>query len=638
MVTTGPAGTADLPELTDRRARTPSRSLLWMDAARAACRRMLGPAAATLRGGITALRGMPNRYWLILIGYSLVVRCVLMPPLGGMFRSAVRDAGLDALSDRNVGRFLGHPAAVGLLAVITALVALVTITWCAATIVIADRQLSSARRSTRAVLRRIGSAVRGARRPESALLVLQLVVVVPLAGIGVFAPVTDALGLPPFIEREFMKTTSGTWLWCVVSAILVYVVLRTALMVPFVVVGAMRPVRGLVASLQATRRGGARFGLVLAVAGAGATATHRAVVELLGTGVDALVAAGLDPGVLESAAALVISLFWAATAQGCAFLLVCKVKATVVSGDLASRSRSDERGDAPVHGRRRRAALIAVVGTVLIPLGACSPGMAPAYAATGVPSARAAIVIAHRGFDSGGPENTLAGLNAAAVFHPDRVEVDVQQTRDGGFVASHDANLWMLAGVDRNVYDMTTAEATSTVVSMKGHSDRIPTMVSYVERARQLELPLLIELKITGHERPHVVASMLRQLEHIGGIAGNTFHSLDPAVVEEIVRLRPDARVGLTVGMLSGALPQTDGLFYVVEQASVTPAMIRGVHDRGKRIYAWTVNDPLSMRLLIREGIDGIVTDDPSAAERERRQVDGGTAYRPGDARLHLLR
>jgi len=42
--------------------------------------------------------------------------------------------------------------------------------------------------------------------------------------------------------------------------------------------------------------------------------------------------------------------------------------------------------------------------------------------------------------------------------------------------------------------------------------------------------------------------------------------------------------------------------------------MIAQVHQAGKRIYAWTVNDPRQMEVLLAMGVDGLTTDDTPAA------------------------
>jgi glycerophosphoryl diester phosphodiesterase len=42
------------------------------------------------------------------------------------------------------------------------------------------------------------------------------------------------------------------------------------------------------------------------------------------------------------------------------------------------------------------------------------------------------------------------------------------------------------------------------------------------------------------------------------------------------------------------------------------PALIASAHRQGKDVLVWTVNDAVSMSVLISRGVDGIITDDPA--------------------------
>ena len=64
------------------------------------------------------------------------------------------------------------------------------------------------------------------------------------------------------------------------------------------------------------------------------------------------------------------------------------------------------------------------------------------------------LVLAHRGFSEGGVENTISGLDAAAEAGADLVEMDVMQTKDGEFIAMHDATLGRLAARPDAVKDL----------------------------------------------------------------------------------------------------------------------------------------------------------------------------------------
>lgn len=43
----------------------------------------------------------------------------------------------------------------------------------------------------------------------------------------------------------------------------------------------------------------------------------------------------------------------------------------------------------------------------------------------------------------------------------------------------------------------------------------------------------------------------------------------------------------------------------------LTPTLVRTAKSRNLRVDTWTINDEETMRRLVREGVDGIVTDRP---------------------------
>jgi hypothetical protein len=63
-------------------------------------------------------------------------------------------------------------------------------------------------------------------------------------------------------------------------------------------------------------------------------------------------------------------------------------------------------------------------------------------------------------------------------------------------------------------------------------------------------------------------------------------------------------------------------------------AFIRKTHRDKRAVYAWTVNEESRMRWSIRQGLDGVVTDDPRLFLEVRKSWHAGTkdGLRVGDA------
>lgn len=62
-------------------------------------------------------------------------------------------------------------------------------------------------------------------------------------------------------------------------------------------------------------------------------------------------------------------------------------------------------------------------------------------------------IFSHRGLGFGKPENTLDSYRAT-LERGFSLEIDVQRTKDGGLVISHDTNLKRQRGIDKNLTDM----------------------------------------------------------------------------------------------------------------------------------------------------------------------------------------
>lgn len=81
-------------------------------------------------------------------------------------------------------------------------------------------------------------------------------------------------------------------------------------------------------------------------------------------------------------------------------------------------------------------------------------------------------IYCHRGYHGGGiPENSLSAF-AKCKEKDLAAELDVRTTADGGIVVFHDENALRMCGIDKNIRDMSTAEATS--LCLKDTEEKIP--------------------------------------------------------------------------------------------------------------------------------------------------------------------
>lgn len=196
------------------------------------------------------------------------------------------------------------------------------------------------------------------------------------------------------------------------------------------------------------------------------------------------------------------------------------------------------------------------------------------------------IVIAHRGFSSRYPENTLPAIRAAIRLGVDMVEIDVQQTRDGELVVFHDYGLKRIYGVRQRV--------------RKALRRELPDAPTLAEVLR-LNFPLLIEIKGADPEKVEA---------QIGGRKDVIVFSIHAG---KTARISPRIqRFGLCARKIS-FLPGISGLG--LSRRLVTgPAVVNRIHQRGLKLFVWTVNRPDEMRRLRDWGVDGLITNYPDRA------------------------
>ena len=229
-----------------------------------------------------------------------------------------------------------------------------------------------------------------------------------------------------------------------------------------------------------------------------------------------------------------------------------------------------------------------------------------------------AEIMAHRGSSAAAPENTLAAVKQAIEDGADWVEIDVQESKDGQVVVVHDSDLKKVGGPAKKIWESTAAELRSDTVdigswfSPEFAGERVPLLAEVLEMAAD-KIKVNIELKHYGH------AQMLEQCVIDVVEAHNmqdqvVLMSLKYDSVKKAKALRPEWKVGLLTAVAIGDLTELEADFLAVNAKLGTRRFIRRAHNRGKEVYLWTINDPISMSVYVGRGADALITDKPALA------------------------
>ncbi len=231
--------------------------------------------------------------------------------------------------------------------------------------------------------------------------------------------------------------------------------------------------------------------------------------------------------------------------------------------------------------------------------------------------------IAHRGASGTFPENTVSAFQAAVEAGADMCELDVQLSRDGAVVVIHDDTVERTTDGIGEVAELTLEEIKRLDAGAKFKGGpfkgaQIPTL-DEVFSATSGKCGLNIELKAGGLE--HQVAQIMQARN---ALSDSIVSSFDWEYLKKIQQLNFNIRVGLLaeekpVELMMNAVAMRA---YSINPRwdMVTPDLCKAAHERGLKLYTWTVDADARMRALIESGVDGIMTNYP---ERLRTVVGG---------------
>ncbi len=228
-------------------------------------------------------------------------------------------------------------------------------------------------------------------------------------------------------------------------------------------------------------------------------------------------------------------------------------------------------------------------------------------------------VVGHRCAAGEALENTLSALRRALEAGVDIVEVDVQVTRDGVPVLSHDESLARIAGVDVNVRESTWDELSR--VALPG-GERLARLDEFLEAIRG-RVPAFIEVK-----HPEDTETVLRHLEGFEEwVAVISFHDEPVAaaasrgLVSGLIYARPPGRI-VDAKRLGARI-------VLPRYQLATVKAVSFAHRLGLKVVAWTVNSEQVAVELYRRGVDAIATDYPSRMTALRDRLTRGSPGAP---------
>jgi len=243
------------------------------------------------------------------------------------------------------------------------------------------------------------------------------------------------------------------------------------------------------------------------------------------------------------------------------------------------------------------------------------------------------MVIAHRGGRSLGPENTLYTYRRAVDLGVDVLEIDVHLTQDNHLAVIHDKTVdrttngsgtiesYRLADLQKLDAGYRWSTDSSNPFPLRGKGIKIPSLAEVFQAFPQMRIN--IEIKdpkpaaitalcqtIQGHNMSQKVmiasfdAKTLKRFRSICPAVATSAGASEAIWFYSLQKMHMESAYSPNAQALQ--VPENYGDLQVANKRFVEAA-----HARNMRVQVWTVNDIDSMKRLLRNGVDGIMTDYP---------------------------
>jgi glycerophosphoryl diester phosphodiesterase len=240
--------------------------------------------------------------------------------------------------------------------------------------------------------------------------------------------------------------------------------------------------------------------------------------------------------------------------------------------------------------------------------------------------------VGHRGASALAPENTLRALELAVELGCDMLEFDVLDLADGTLVLAHSNDLHEVShGAARGRVRRNSLEGLRRVAPELPTLDEALAFCAERLPGAGLQLDVKrrgIEAQVVEAVRRHAVldrswvstfdAASLRRLDELEPDLPRSFTlPRDRFGISKRGPLAPVVRGALSsIGAslprrLPVLLARAHAVAATLHYSVASPAAIARAHEVGAAVYVWTVDDPKIAQRLVRDGADGIITNDP---------------------------
>lgn len=199
------------------------------------------------------------------------------------------------------------------------------------------------------------------------------------------------------------------------------------------------------------------------------------------------------------------------------------------------------------------------------------------------------LLLGHRGSRSTGSirENTVPAFDLALRHGCDGFEFDVRLTSDRQALVCHDPR----------------SERIPVATAKRAQLPQLPTLEDVLSRYSKRGF-LDLELKVPG-----LTEIVLDDLRRHPPQRGFVISSFLPEVLIDIRAHSQTIPLGIILEKQFPGWQELPIDCLMAEKSLITGTLVNQVHEAGKRLFAWTVNDKAAMLRFAEWGVDAVISD-----------------------------
>ena len=560
-----------------------------------------------------------NRYKFTYISIAAIIQLMLICGLwliSRIFQLALTLAGEEHLDKNNILHILTNPYSFVILNLLVLIVAFfMFIEFSILTFTIYG-QLTEKQYSFRSILDNAWNKTKNLAGFQTLFFIFYFLITIPTINLGVKSVLAKNLFIPKFISSEIMKTNSGLIVWGLIMIVFAYLNLRLIFTLPLTAVGDENILDSIKRSWELTKTGKRKLVLTILLF----EIIYLLIAAVL-TGVITYICIYFD----NDGNNPVIQTLFFSSISGIVFFLGVISKVTVITSLITVLIDHNEISEKLVNNlneNKKKSRLVVTFTTVIVVVAVLING----FNIYGNGVNKNIKTIAHRGYVAKGVENSIEALEGAAEVGADYVEFDIILTKDNKFVVMHDFNLKRLVGLNKRVQDMNFDEVVGLTIKQGDYTSKIPSLEEFINKAKELNMNLVIELKPHGAEPPNYIDILIDEVKRLK-LENYKFMSLNSKVMEELETKVPTLETGYVIPLQFGNFHHSNVDFFVIEDFSYRDRLVEQARKENKQVFVWTINNPALITKYLQSPADGIITDEPELVKDEKDILENHYSY-----------